>query len=154
MIGHHTADALERRIRAYMARDKTPTIEDVRSLSSLKRHLPKDQERKLKVVKEIQALMAKRAIQKAIEDLEPKRRKEVRDLEKEIQVRRMTLADLPRQLRDPFYGLPGVKGTMCCDSLPPLVTVAWTFSSVKVAINCCLSSPMATFRPPCGTSSI
>ncbi len=106
------AAALEASVRRYMARDKTPTIKDVRSLLSLKKALPKDQPAKLKILAEIQKLLKKRAIRKAIDDLEPGKRKQVLDLEKKIRVKAVTVHDLPEQLRRPFYGLPGVKGSM------------------------------------------
>lgn len=106
------AEALEAAVRRHMARDSSPTIKGVRSLLGLKEALPKDQVAKLAVLKDLQELLAKRAIRNALEDLEPEQRQRFLDFEKQAQARLVTLEDLPEQLRRPFFGLPGVRGSM------------------------------------------
>jgi len=106
------AAALERAVRAYMKRDPTPTIERVRSLNSLREALPEKQQAKLPIIREIKRLLEKRAIGKAIEKLPKKQRERIAKLQRQVQTRRMTVRDLPEQLRQPFHGLPGVPGSM------------------------------------------
>lgn len=102
------AAALTHQIRAHMATDRTPTIERVLSLNDM---LPRDQTRKLAVIREIRGLLAKRAVRKAVQELPEKQRTQIRDLERDTVTRPMTYRQLPKQLSDPFMGLPGVRGT-------------------------------------------
>jgi len=103
------AAALKKVILATMAKDKTPTIQEVISLNDL---LPRDQEAKLVWIREIRKILKKRAVQKALEDLPKTQRERVKVLEERSVDKAMIFTQLPRQLRRPFLGKPGVPGTL------------------------------------------
>ncbi|MDY0001211.1 MAG: MMPL family transporter [Polyangia bacterium] len=138
--------ALEEVIRAHMARDKTPTIKDVRSQKTLEKALPKEQEAKLVVLREIQTLLAKRAIRNAIEELEPDQKKRFLEFEEQAKARLVKLEDLPETLRRPFHGLPGVAGTLVfIENLRPLKDAR--FASAFVEDTRRYETDRATYYP-------
>lgn len=103
------AAALKKVVMASLARDKTPTIQEVLSLNDM---LPQDQAAKLVWIGKIRKILKKRAVQKALEDLPKKQRDRVKELEQKAVTKAMTHLQLPRQLRRPFLGKPGVPGTL------------------------------------------
>jgi len=103
------AEALTRVVKAHMARDESPTIEQVVSLNDM---VPDNQAEKLEWIAKIRRLLDKRAVQKAVAELPEKQRERVQDFQRDTVSRPMTHQELPRQLRRPFLGQPGVQGTL------------------------------------------
>jgi uncharacterized protein len=103
------AAALKKVVLASMAKDKTPTIRRVLSLNDM---LPQNQAAKLVWIGKIRKILKKRAVQKALEDLPKKQRERVVELEKKAVSKAMVYQQLPRQLRRPFLGKPGIPGTL------------------------------------------
>lgn len=103
------AAALKKVILASMVGDKTPTIQQVISLNDM---LPQNQAAKLVWIGKIRKILKKRAVQKALEDLPKKQRDRVKELEQKAVTKAMTHHQLPRQLRRPFLGKPGIAGTL------------------------------------------
>lgn len=103
------AAALKKVVVASMAKDKTKTIHEVISLNDL---LPRNQEAKLVWIRKIREILKKRAVRKALEDLPKAQRERVEVLEKKAVDKAMTYKQLPRPLRRPFLGKPGVPGTL------------------------------------------
>ncbi len=103
------AKALKKVVLASKAKDKTPTIREVISLADL---LPRNQEAKLVWIRKIRKILKKRAVQNALEDLPKKQQERIRILEKSAVDKAMTHPQLPRPMRRPFLGKPGVPGTL------------------------------------------
>ncbi len=103
------AAALKKVVLASMAKDKTPTIRKVLSLNDM---LPQNQAAKLVWIGKIRKILKKRAVQKALEELPKNQRDQVQELEKKAVEKAMVHQQLPRQLRRPFLGKPGVPGTL------------------------------------------